>query len=165
MRPKFEERKETMLAYVEHQGPYSEIPWRSYMERLYGWAKEQKVWPGVHTIGIYYDDPKTVPAERCRSDIAITFKGEASGTEEVKVRKLPATKVAALSFKAPGEGMISWSKMGTKVSLLTPVTILSLILIETPSEPHFPRQKAAFNSIFPSRFRFFTSSRKRLMTS
>lgn len=106
MRPKFEERKETMLAYVEHQGPYSEIPWRSYMERLYGWAKEQKVLPGMHAIGIYYDDPKAVPAERCRSDIAITFKGEASGTEEVKVRKLPATKVAALSFKAPGEGII-----------------------------------------------------------
>lgn len=105
MRPKFEERKETMLAYVEHQGPYDEIPWRSYLERLHGWAKEQKVWPGTHAIGMYYDDPKAVPAERCRSDIAITFKGEASGSKEVKVRKLPATKVAAMSFKVPGEGI------------------------------------------------------------
>ena len=101
MKPKFEERKEVMLAYVENVGPYGDVPWGELVPRLYGWAKEQKVMPGFHPMGIYYDEPDTVPKEKCRSDIAITFKGEASGSNGVKTRKLPAMKVATLSFKGP----------------------------------------------------------------
>ncbi len=43
-----------------------------------------------------------MPKDRCRSDIAITFKGEARGSGGVKIKKLPAMKVATLSFKGPG---------------------------------------------------------------
>lgn len=104
MKPKFEERKEVMLAYIEHRGPYDQVPWNELMPRLYGWAKEQKVMPGFHPMGIYHDDPNTAPGAKCRSDIAITFKGEARSSGDVKIKKLPAMKVATLSFKGPAEG-------------------------------------------------------------
>ncbi len=103
MRPRFEERKEAMLAYIEHRGPYDQIPWDELIPRLYGWAKEQKVMPGFHPMGIYYDDPNEVPRDECRSDVAITFKGGARAAGRVMIRPLPSMKVATLSFKGPSE--------------------------------------------------------------
>ena len=88
-----------MLAYVENVGPYDNMPWDELVPRLYGWAKEHKVMPGFHPIGFYYDDPEMVPKERCRSDVAITFKGEAAGSGGVMTKSLPAMKVATVSFK------------------------------------------------------------------
>jgi AraC family transcriptional regulator len=100
--PKLEERKGSGLAYIEHQGPFDKIPWQEYIERLYGWAKQQKVMPGFYPMGIYHDDPEVVPPEKCRTDIAITFKGKAKEQAGVKVRKISAMKVATLSHKGPG---------------------------------------------------------------
>jgi AraC family transcriptional regulator len=100
--PKFETRKEASIAYIEHRGPYDKVPWETYIERLYGWVKDQKVMPGFYPMGIYYDKPDTVPAERLRSDIAITFKGKANEKEGIKICTLPEMKVAAVSFKGPG---------------------------------------------------------------
>jgi AraC family transcriptional regulator len=101
-KPKFEERKEADLAYIEYIGGYDSVPWNELMPRLYGWAKEQKVMPGFHPMGVYYDNPEQVPSERCRSEIGITFKGPGKESGWVKVRHMPAQKVAALSFKGPG---------------------------------------------------------------
>jgi len=102
MNPKLESRKAANLAYIEHQGPYNNVPWDDYIKRLYGWAKEQKVMPGFYPMAIYYDDPEKSPPEKCRSDIAITFKGRAKEQSGVKIRKMPAMKVATISHKGPG---------------------------------------------------------------
>jgi AraC family transcriptional regulator len=99
---KLEERKASSLAYIEHRGPFEKIPWQSYIEKLYGWAKEQKVMPGFYPMGIYHDDPKVVPQEELRTEIAITFKGKAQEGSGVKIREMPAMKVAAISHKGPG---------------------------------------------------------------
>ena len=100
--PKFEERKASSLAYIEHKGPFDKIPWQEYIEKLYGWAKEQKVMPGFYPMGIYLDDPNVVPHEECRTEIAITFKCEARESSGVKIRQMPAMKVASISHKGPG---------------------------------------------------------------
>ena len=99
--PKLEERKASGLAYIEHRGAFDKIPWQEYIEKLYGWAKEQKVMPGFHPMGIYHDDPKIVPPEKCRTEIGITFKGKAKESSGVKIRQMPAMKVASISHKAP----------------------------------------------------------------
>ena len=99
--PKLEERKASNLAYLEYKGPYDKIPWQRYIETLYGWAKEQKVMPGFYPMSIYHDDPKVVPAEERRTEIVITFKGEARESSGVKIRHMPAMKVASVSHKGP----------------------------------------------------------------
>jgi AraC family transcriptional regulator len=99
--PRLEERKASNLAYLEYKGPYDKIPWQECIEKLYGWAKVQKVMPGFYPMSIYHDDPKVVPAEECRTEVAITFKGEARPSSGVKIRQMPAMKVAAVSHKGP----------------------------------------------------------------
>jgi len=100
--PKLETRRAANLAYIEHQGPYDKVPWEDYIKQLYGWAKEQKVMPGFYPMAIYHDDPEKTAPENCRSDIGITFKGRAKGQAGVKIRKMPAMKVATISHRAPG---------------------------------------------------------------
>jgi len=100
--PKLESRKAASIAYIEHKGPYGEVPWSEYIERLYGWAKGQKVMPGFFPMSICHSDPSKVAAEDCRSDIAITFKGKAEATGGIKIGNLPAMKVVTLSHKGPG---------------------------------------------------------------
>lgn len=100
--PKLESRKAASIAYIDNKGPYGKVPWGVYMERLYGWAKEQKVMPGFFPMAICYDNPDEVPEKECRSDIAISFKGKAKATKGIKLKKLPAMKVVALSHKGPG---------------------------------------------------------------
>jgi AraC family transcriptional regulator len=100
--PKLEERKASSIAYLEHKGPFDKIPWQEYIEKLYGWAKDQKVIPGFYPMGIYLDDPNVVPLEECRSELAITFKGNAKEKSGIKIRDMPAMKVATLSHKGPG---------------------------------------------------------------
>ncbi len=100
--PKLESRKASDIAYIEHLGPYDKVPWDEYMEKLYGWAKEQKVMPGFYPMAIYYNDPKKTPPEELKSEIAITFKGKAKEQAGVKIKKLPAMKVASISHKGPG---------------------------------------------------------------
>jgi len=100
--PKIESRKATSIAFIEHQGAYDKVPWDEYMHRLYGWAKEQKVMPGFYPMSICYDNPAKTSPEKCKSDIAITFKGKAKAVPGVKIKPLPAMKVASISHKGPG---------------------------------------------------------------
>jgi len=110
---KVEKRKATNLAYIEHRGPYDKVPWEKYIEGLYRWAKEQKVMPGFYPMAIYNDDPEKTPPEQCRSDIGITFKGRAKEQGVVKIRKMPAMKVATISHKGPGsEFKNTYAKLG-----------------------------------------------------
>lgn len=98
---KLETRKPQILAYVEHVGPYSDIPFDAYVEKLYGWAREKGVRPGFYPMGIYYDSPIETPPEECRSEIAIPIYAKGAPDGEVKVKELGAMKVAAISHKGP----------------------------------------------------------------
>lgn len=100
---KLETRKPATLAYLEHVGPYDRIPFEDMTQKLYAWAKEQKVMPGFYPMGIYHDHPEMTPPEECRSEVAISFKGDARPSGDVKVREMPKMKVAAVSFKGPAQ--------------------------------------------------------------
>ena len=86
--PKIESRKAANISYIEHFGPYDGVPWENYIQRLYGWAKKQKVMPGFYPMGIYHDDPQKTSAEKCRSEIAITFKGKGKEENGIRTRRL-----------------------------------------------------------------------------
>jgi effector-binding domain-containing protein len=57
--------------------------------------------PGFYPMAICYDDPEKAHPEEVRSDIGITFKGRAKEQAGVKMRKMLAMKVAAISHKGP----------------------------------------------------------------
>jgi AraC family transcriptional regulator len=98
---KLESRKPMTIAYIEHVGSYSKIPFDKYFGQLYGWAKENKVMPGFHPMGIYYTNPKETHPEESKSSIAIPIYGKAKPSGDIKIKKLPAMKVASYSHKGP----------------------------------------------------------------
>ena len=96
---KVEKTKPVRLAYVEHIGDYDEIPFQKYMEKLYGWAKEKHIRPGLYSLGIYHDSPDRTPPEKCRSEIGIPIYAEAESERDVRIKDLPAMEVATISHK------------------------------------------------------------------
>lgn len=52
------------LAYIEHIGEYSKVPYDKYVPRLFEWAKENKVTPGFKNINVFHDDPEEKNAIR-----------------------------------------------------------------------------------------------------
>lgn len=109
---KLESRKPMTIAYIEHFGSYGTIPFEKYMGQLYDWAKESKVMPGFHPMGIFHSDPKETPAEECKASIAIPIYGKAKPKGDIKIKKLPAMKVATYSHKGPAsEYQNSYAKM------------------------------------------------------
>ncbi len=98
---KIESRKPLTIAYVEHVGSFGKIPFDRYFGQLYGWAKENKVMPGFHPMGIYHSDPKKTSPEECKTSIAIPIYGKAKPSGDIKIKKLPAMKVASYSHKGP----------------------------------------------------------------
>jgi effector-binding domain-containing protein len=95
--------KPQRLAYIEHTGEYSKIPYDQYFERLYAWAKENKVRPGFKTLGIFHDNPEKISAEQCKSEICLPIVGDAEPAEDVKIKDLPAMDVAEIKHKGPSE--------------------------------------------------------------
>ena len=98
---KLESRKPMTIAYIEHVGSYGNIPFDKYFGQLYGWAKENKVMPGFHPIGIYHNSPRKTPQEECKASIAIPIYGKGKPSGNIKIKKLPAMKVASYSHKGP----------------------------------------------------------------
>lgn len=100
---RLEDRKAFTLAYVEHVGDYGEIPFAEYIDRLYSWAKQRKVRPGPYPMGIFLDAPGSRPPGKHRSEVGIPIAEKVRGGSGVKVRAVPAMKVAAISHKGPVE--------------------------------------------------------------
>jgi len=110
--PKLEKRKAFELAYIETTGPYDKVPWHENIEELYAWAKSQKVMPGFYPMGIYLDDPNLTPADKRRTQVGISYKGNGRPGGSVRTRSIPAMRVAAFSHKGPGtEFAASYKKL------------------------------------------------------
>ncbi len=88
------------IAYIEHKGPYDQVPFEDYYAKLYAWVKEQKgLRPGFKSLAIYPDDPKATPPEEIRTQVAVPIVGEAKGDDEVKVKELPEMECAIIMHK------------------------------------------------------------------
>ncbi len=98
---KIEKTKPMKIAYIEHVGAYSEVPFDKYIPRLFEWVKGKKVRPGFKSLTLCYDNPERTPPEKCRSEIAISIKGTATPDEEVKIKNLPSMEVAVIKHEGP----------------------------------------------------------------
>jgi DNA gyrase inhibitor GyrI len=82
------------IAFIEERGPFGSLPFGRDFERLYAWAKDHKVRPGMRPLAVYLDDPSRTPAEDLRTQIAIPVHGHPHPDHEVDVRTLPPMQVA-----------------------------------------------------------------------
>ncbi|MGK7870711.1 AraC family transcriptional regulator [Falsiroseomonas sp. E2-1-a20] len=92
------------LAALAHRGPYAEMG--TVFDRLMAWAAARRlVGPETRFLGLYHNDPATVPARELLSDACLTVPaGVPEGMESsdgVRILDLPASRVAVLVFKGP----------------------------------------------------------------
>ncbi len=94
------EEQALRLASIAHRGPYPEIA--HAFNRLAAWGKARGlVGAGTRFLGLYYDDPHTVPAARLRSEAAMTVGPEVAAEDGVRILELPPARLAVLVFKGP----------------------------------------------------------------
>ena len=92
----------TSLVGYSHSGDYMEIG--SQFEKLFVYAmNKQLLGEETRSIGLYYDDPQSVPVETLRSMACITVGDacELSGDEPPEAVEIPAGRCATVLFKGP----------------------------------------------------------------
>jgi len=98
---KLRNMKDIKIAYIEHNGPYSEVPYGDYFNELISWAKSSTAKPKYRFYGIFHDDPNLVEPAKCRCDIAIQIKGDANGTEKIKIKTIAGQEMAMTKHNGP----------------------------------------------------------------
>jgi AraC family transcriptional regulator len=88
------------LAAIAHRGAYTRIG--TAFDRLTAWAVPRGLAaPGARFLGLYRDDPATVPEEELRSDACVTVPAGVEGSEGVRILDLPPTRLAVLVYRGP----------------------------------------------------------------
>lgn len=91
------------LACMRHVGPYPEIG--PVFERLGNWIGENQV-PVEGMIGVWHDNPQSVPAEQLRSDacaiVPLDFTTDAAGIE---IKDVEPNEYAVASYYGSYEGL------------------------------------------------------------
>ncbi len=86
------------VAYVAEVGPMGEAVQRGFA-KLFAWVGAQHVQPLGASIGIFYDDPAKVPAEKLRSDLCVPVAAEVQGSGDVQVKEIGDVEVATLIYQ------------------------------------------------------------------
>jgi effector-binding domain-containing protein len=89
------------VAYVEKKGPYSETG--KSMQELFKLFGEKNLKQRNYPMGVYFDDPQKVKPDQTRYEVMCQFVGEFEGDKQLKVKKLPAQKVAKTLYVGPYE--------------------------------------------------------------
>ena len=89
------------LLAVAHQGCYLNIG--QAFEKLYIFAAtKQLLGPTTRSVGIYYQDPDSVPESELRSHACISSDdAQSHATDGIDVLSLPGGRCASLVFKGP----------------------------------------------------------------
>ncbi|WP_320005776.1 GyrI-like domain-containing protein [Maridesulfovibrio sp.] len=102
------------MAYVEHVGPYEGVG--EAWEKLCSWAGPAQLFtPGTRFYGVYYDDPREVPAEKLRSEACITIEKEVAVPDGIMLKDFEGGKYAVTTHLGPYENLSeSWLKFYTE---------------------------------------------------
>ena len=93
------QQPELRIGTVRHIGAYEKIP--QAFERLAAVMAGAKRPPNPQLLALYYDDPNTTPADRLRSDAALTFVPGSDVPAGLIERRIPAGKYASAVHIGP----------------------------------------------------------------
>ena len=99
------QRPDLIYAAVRAIGPYSSVAGPAF-GRVTGWAGQAGLFErGGEVIGLSWDDPDTVPAEKLRYDAAVTLDRAMELPEGIQLGALPAMTWAAVRHVGDFAGM------------------------------------------------------------
>ncbi|MCC6946228.1 MAG: AraC family transcriptional regulator [Bradyrhizobiaceae bacterium] len=88
------------LAAVEHRGDYQEIG-RAF-DRIFAWAAPRGLLgPATRSIGIYYDDPESVPLKELRADAGLVVAADVQPEGDLRMIEIPSLLCASVVHKGP----------------------------------------------------------------
>jgi len=88
------------LATLPHHGAYTGIG--AVFDRLSAWAAARGlIDESTRFIGLYHDDPASVPEAALRSEAGVTVPPGVVGADGVTILNVPAQRVACLCFQGP----------------------------------------------------------------
>lgn len=93
------QQPELRVGTVRHIGPYEKVS--QAFERLGAVMTGAQRPPHPQLLALYYDDPQTTPAERLRSDAALTFPAGSDVPAGLIERRVPAGKYASAVHVGP----------------------------------------------------------------
>ena len=94
----------TRVAAVRHTGPYNQIS-RAF-EKLGSIAGPAGLFgPNTAMLGLYYDDPQSTPADKLRSDAAITVDEGVKVPSGLTEATVPGGRYARATYKGPYDGL------------------------------------------------------------
>jgi DNA gyrase inhibitor GyrI len=101
---------EITMVYYEFTGPYEQA--FNNFGQLMGYIQQNKIPMATYSLGIYYDDPVTVSADKLRSEIGfgVTQKVETSGV--YKCKTLAAGKALAVKYSSMSNIMPAYEAIG-----------------------------------------------------
>ena len=85
------------ICYLEHTGPYDQVG--ALFSQLGEYAAQKQLTGDM--VGIYYDDPATVPAESLRSEMGMVVPEGFVPDSGYGVQEIPARKVVYAILKGP----------------------------------------------------------------
>ncbi len=92
------------LAAMPHKGPYFEI--NRAFEKLSALMAARGLFPfSDRMIGVFYDDPSTVPVDRLRSHAAFSLRQEMTLDAPLEAVSLPEGRQAVLTYTGPYAGL------------------------------------------------------------
>jgi AraC family transcriptional regulator len=98
MQVKVEKLPPRRIAAIRHVGPYVQIG--GAFERLCAWAGPRQLFgPDTLLLGIFHHDPEVTPAEKLRSDAALTVAEGVEGDGEVTIGELAGGEYAVVRHK------------------------------------------------------------------
>ncbi len=88
----------TRVAYVSEMGPMSEAVKRGF-DKLFAWVGAHNVQPLGASIGIFYDDPAKVPADKLRSDLCVPVADDVQGSGDVQIKNIGDSQVVTIVYQ------------------------------------------------------------------
>jgi DNA gyrase inhibitor GyrI len=108
--PEIKHFPKTHVAYVSEMGPMGEAVKRGF-DRLFAWVGAQNVQLLGPSMGIFYDDPAKVPAEKLRSDLCVPVANDVQPTGPVQIKDIGDVQVAALVYQGEQNIMSAYNQL------------------------------------------------------
>lgn len=90
------------VAFVAEVGAWPQSIERGF-GRLFAWAGANKVQPMGPSMGIFYDDPAKVPADKLRSELCVPVADNVNGSGEVRVKEIGGFEAATITYQGDAE--------------------------------------------------------------
>ncbi len=100
MQVRVESRQPVRIAFLRHQGPYSNVhvTWAELRE----WARPRELLgPNVQFIGVSHDDPATTPPEQIRYDAGLAVDPSVQAHGRIDVEDLQGGQYAVVTHRGP----------------------------------------------------------------